>query len=65
MSFSSGIDFMKKHPVYHATIHAIGGVAVGILIMYVFNLQNPLIWVLILGSISIGGHLYGLAKGKK
>ena len=61
----NGIAFMKKHPVYHATIHAIGGVAVGILIMYVFNLQNPLIWVLILGSLSIGGHLYAFLKVKK
>lgn len=60
-----GIDFMKKHPVYHATIHAIGGIAVGIFIMYSFNLQNPLVWVLILGSISIGGHLYAFLKEKK
>ncbi len=56
---------MKKHPVYHATIHAIGGIAVGILIMYVFNLQNPLMWVVILGAISIGGHLYAMFSGKK
>ncbi len=56
---------MKKHPVYHATIHAIGGVAVGILIMYAFNVRNPLLWVLLLGSISIGGHLYASLRGKK
>ena len=61
----NGIAFMKKHPSYHATIHAIGGVAVGILIMYLFNLQNPLIWVLILGSLSIGGHLYAFLNGNK
>lgn len=61
----NGIAFMKKHPVYHATIHAIGGIAVGILVMSVFNLKNPLIWVLILGSISIGGHLYALLIRKK
>ncbi len=61
----NGIAFMKKHPVYHATIHAIGGVAVGILIMYVFNLQNPLIWVIVLGSLSIGGHLYAAANEGK
>jgi hypothetical protein len=59
------IAFMKKHPVYHATIHAIGGVAIGILIMYLFNLQNPLIWVIVLGSLSIGGHLFAIIGGKK
>jgi len=56
---------MKKHPVYHATLHGIGGIAVGILIMYVFNLQNPLMWVIILGVISVGGHLYAFLNGKK
>ena len=61
----NGIAFMKKHPVYHATVHAIGGIAVGILIMHVFNLQNPLFWVIILGAISIGGHLYAFLKGNK
>ncbi len=61
----NGIAFMKKHPVYLATIHAIGGVAHGILIMYIFNLQNPLLWVLVLGAISIGGHLYAATNGKK
>lgn len=60
----NAIVFMKKHPVYHATIHSIGGVAVGILIMYIFNLQNPLLWVLILGAVSVGGHLYAATNRK-
>ena len=61
----NAIAFMKKHPVYHASIHAIGGIGVGILIMYFFNLQNPLMWALILISISIVGHLYAFLNGKK
>ena len=61
----NAIAFMKKHPVYHATIHAIGGIAVGILIMYLFNLHNPLMWVIVLGLISVGGHLYAFISGKK
>lgn len=61
----NGIAFMKKHPVYHATIHAIGGVAVGILIMYAFNLQNPLMWVIVLASLSFAGHLYAFLIGNK
>lgn len=62
---NNAIAFMKKHPVYHATTHAIGGVAVGILIMYIFNLQNPLMWVIVLGAISIGGHLYAALSENK
>lgn len=61
----NAIAFMKKHPAYHATLHGLGGIAVGILIMYLFNLRNPLIWVIVLGSISIGGHLYASLGGKK
>ncbi len=61
----NAIAFMKKHPIYHASLHGIGGIAVGILTMYVFNLQNPLLWVFVLGAISIGGHLYAATNGKK
>lgn len=61
----NAIAFMKKHPAYHATLHGLGGIGVGILIMYFFNLSNPLIWALILVSISIVGHLYAATNGGK
>lgn len=61
----NGLAFMKKYPEYNAIVHAIGGMAVGILIMYRFNLQKPLMWVIVLGSLSLAGHLYAFLKAKK
>lgn len=60
-----GLDFLGSHPEFNATIHALGGVAVGILIMYYFNLQSPLTWAIVLGAISLLGHLYAFLNGKK
>ena len=56
--YEATIAFMKKHPAYHATLHGLGGIGVGILIMYLFDLQHPLIWVSVLLTISVLGHLY-------
>lgn len=64
-SKKKALNYMSNHPEFNATIHALGGVAVGILIMYTFNLQNPLMWVLGLASLSILGHLYAATNGRK
>ena len=56
---------MSAHIEFNAGVHALGGVAIGILIAYSFNIQNPLLWVLILGALSILGHIYAALNGKK
>ena len=56
-------DYFKKHPNYNATIHVIGGMAIGILITYPFIGAHPLRWGLTLGAISSLGNVYAfLAK---
>ncbi|HKB88755.1 MAG TPA: hypothetical protein VKC53_03845 [Patescibacteria group bacterium] len=52
------IAFMKKYPVYHATIHAIGGIGVGILIANPLAGIHPVRWGVTLLVIAILGHLY-------
>jgi hypothetical protein len=56
------LNYLSNHPEFNATIHALGGVSVGIVIMYAFKLQNPLMWVIVLGIISILGHLYAASN---
>lgn len=50
--------YFKKHLVFTSTIHAIGGVGVGILITYPFIGAHPVRWGVALVAISILGHLY-------
>lgn len=61
----NAITFMKKHPAFHATLHGLGGIGAGIIIMYFLNLQNPLVWATILVSISVLGHLYAATNRSK
>ncbi len=59
------LNYLTAHPEFNATIHALGGVSVGILIMYYFKIQDPLTWGIFLGALSILGHLWAASKGKK
>ncbi len=59
------LNYLSAHPEFNASIHALGGVSVGILVMFYFKLQNPLTWVIVLAVISILGHLYAASNGKK
>lgn len=52
------MTFMKKHPAYVATIHAIGGVGIGILIASPVAGIHPVRWGIALLAISLIGHLY-------
>lgn len=52
--------FAKKHPVYIATIHAIGGIGIGILIASPLAGIHPVRWGLAFIVLSILGHLYML-----
>jgi hypothetical protein len=52
------LAFAKKNPVYIATIHAIGGVGVGILIASPIAGEHPIRWGVALLIASLLGHLY-------
>lgn len=51
--------------MYNATIHAAGGIAVGILIARPLDGGHPLKLALIFGGIAVFGHLYPIFIGKK
>lgn len=50
--------YMKKHPAYVASIHAIGGMGIGILIASPVAGEHPVRWGLALMAISLLGHIY-------
>lgn len=52
------MTFMKKHPAYTSSIHAIGGVGVGILIASPLAGVHPVRWGVALLIISLLGHIY-------
>lgn len=49
---------MKKHPAYVATIHAIGGMGIGILIASPVARSHPVLWGITLMVVSLIGHIY-------
>ena len=53
-----GMNFMKKHPEYNATVHAIGGVGVGILIASPVAGTHPVRFGLAFLLVSVLGHVY-------
>ncbi len=57
---NKAISYFKKHPIYHVTIHAIGGIGIGILITHPFIDPHPVRWGLALGVLAILGHLFAL-----
>jgi hypothetical protein len=55
--------YFKKHPAYTATVHLLGGIAVGILITHPLIGPHPIRWALVFAAIAIAGHAYAfLAK---
>lgn len=52
------INFMKKHPIYSSSVHAIGGIGVGILIASPVAGAHPVRWGLAFIVVAIAGHIY-------
>jgi len=52
------MHFMKKHPAYNGTIHALGGMGVGFLIANYMSGVNLVTFGVILIVFSLIGHLY-------
>ena len=55
-----GIAFMKKYPAYNATIHAIGGIGIGILIASPVAGIHPVRFGLAFLVVSALGHAYAM-----
>jgi hypothetical protein len=55
-----GMAFMKKHPAYNATIHALGGVGIGVLIASPVAGIHPVRFGIVFLTVSILGHVYAL-----
>ncbi|HVZ58243.1 MAG TPA: hypothetical protein VG935_00610 [Patescibacteria group bacterium] len=49
---------MKKHPAYNASVHAIGGIGLGVLITYPFVGQHPVRVGVAFIIVAIIGHIY-------
>lgn len=56
--------YFSKHPMFNATVHASGGIALGILIARPFDQGHPLQLALIFFAIAIVGHLVPLMTKK-
>ena len=56
--------YFKAHPAYNASVHALGGLGVGILITYPFIGPHPLRWGIIFLGLSVLGHLYPILMKK-
>ncbi len=52
------LNFMKKHPAYNASVHAIGGIGLGVLITYPFVGQHPVRVGVAFIIVAIIGHIY-------
>lgn len=52
------MDFVKKHPMYNATIHAVGALGVGFILVHYSPGINLVLWGVILIVLSAVGHLY-------
>ena len=58
IEMKKGMTFLKKNPAYNATIHAIGGVGIGILIASPVAGVHPIRFGVAFLVISILGHAY-------
>jgi len=52
------LAFAKKNPAYVGTIHALGGIGIGILIASPVAGIHPVRWALAFILVSLLGHLY-------
>lgn len=53
-------QYLKNHLYYSSLIHVIGGIGIGILLVYPVVGTHPMRWGLTLIAISILGHFYPL-----
>ncbi len=62
--YKSAMAYLKKHPMYNATVHVLAGAGVGILLARPLFGPHPVRWGVLLLALGILGHLYP-TMGKK
>ncbi len=55
---NQAMEYFKKHPVYLASVHFIGGVGLGILIAHPVFSPHPVRWGVAFIGLAAIGHLY-------
>lgn len=58
------ISYFEKHPEYNATVHALGGIGIGIVLASPLAFPHPIRWAVVFISLSLAGHLYALTQKK-
>jgi len=58
--FKTGMKYFQKHILFSNSIHALGGVGVGILITYPLVGNHPVRWAIIFIVVAIAGHVWAM-----
>ena len=56
------MKYFQKHPAYTATVHAVGGIGVGVLIARDVAGDHPVRFALVLIALALLGHLYAATR---
>lgn len=61
--YKQTFSYFKKHPVYTALVHLVGGIGLGFLLAYPIAQVHPVRYGIALLVVSLLGHLYaGMQK---
>ena len=60
--FKKGLKYMSKHPTFNGSLHAIGGIGVGIIIASPIIGTHPVRWGIALMAIAALGHVYAFMQ---
>lgn len=55
--YKNATKYFSKHPIYNSTVHALGGIAIGLMIARPFDGGHPLKLALIFATLAVLGHL--------
>jgi hypothetical protein len=61
----NGMDYFKKHTMFHGLVHGIGGIGIGILIARPIADAHPVRYGVIFLLVALLGHLYAFSNSKK
>lgn len=62
--YQKATNYFKKHEMYNATVHAVGGIGVGILLASPLFHPHPVRWAIVFMSLSVAGHIYAFIAKK-
>jgi len=55
--YNAAMKYFSKHAMYNSVVHALGGIAIGLLIARPFDGGHPLKLALVFATLAILGHL--------